>query len=131
MGEARRRRQLDPQYGTSDRYRIVVSDITGKHLVQTRVGRDWLTATVYLGRGDAERALGQLKQLCDPYSPNQLARPGLFMRLCAELPDDDDEIVATRFGGVWHPPGSSRVKDINAVYAEHGLLSDALLAHRR
>jgi hypothetical protein len=132
MGESKRRQQLDPTYGKSERFKIVVSDITGKYLVQAMVGRCWVTAAVYLDKDAAEGALEELRRLCGDLTPSQL--PRRFVDICTKLPDDDDDEVVGLLGlqdGVLHLPGSKMVGDANALWAEHGLLSDAAMRHRR
>ena len=127
MGEAKRRRELDPDYG--QKCRLVVSQETGKWLVQARVGKGWVSAAVYIDRSAALEALEQLKRLSAPYSPNQI--PEVFSAIASQLPEDDDEVIYLVDGdGNLHDRSSKLVGDTNARLAEHGKLSDRLLEAR-
>jgi hypothetical protein len=132
VGEAKRRKRLDQSYG--QRCRLVVSEETGKWLVQTRVNVSgvirWVSAVVYIDKADAEAALEQLKVLCEPYTVYEMV-DSVFFDIIDKLPEDDDEVLWLCVDGEWHDKGSPLVKDKMALLAEHGELSDKLLESKR
>ncbi|WP_317108632.1 hypothetical protein [Chroococcidiopsis sp. SAG 2025] len=89
----------------------------------------WVSAVVYIDKGDAEEAMRQLQELCDPYSVYELKDK--FYGILDQLPEDDDEVLWVREDGVWHGQDSALVKDKMALLAEHGHLSEKLLTSRR
>ncbi len=107
MGEAKRRKQLDPNYGKPVAVsapnlpsRIVVtlkkSNVTGRWLTMTSInGSDRHCISCWNKFSDAVQASQQIAEAFGKIAPEEWAKPATFSEAVRALPfDDDDEVLA-------------------------------------
>ncbi|MBW4495739.1 MAG: hypothetical protein KME26_22200 [Oscillatoria princeps RMCB-10] len=116
MGDAKRRKALDPKYGQqkSTRLWIGTAPITGKHMVFLRVGSNEMGISPHYKLKDAEYALSRCQQCLDSLpaghwnKPWAVAKSEFIFKLNAEFeyPDDDEVLGVIRGNDICTDPNT-------------------------
>jgi hypothetical protein len=130
MGEAKRRRKLDPNFGREFFVSVQKSDLTDKWLVIVHLFGVKRVISPHYKKKDAEAASQIVQSVFSQYSPEELQNSELWSKALQSLNyEDDDEPLGTL---KLAPDGSpiidtteSTMKNMGAVFREHELFSDA------